>query len=67
MTKPLTSREREILVLLAEGQSNKAVAERLGISVRTLEGHHARVMLKLQFQNLVDLAKYAVRNTLIKP
>jgi DNA-binding NarL/FixJ family response regulator len=67
MTKPLTSREREILVLLAEGQSNKAVAERLGISVRTVEGHRARVMLKLQFQNFVDMVKYAVRNMLIKP
>jgi DNA-binding CsgD family transcriptional regulator len=67
MTKPLTSRERETLVLLAEGQSNKAVAERLGISVRTVEGHRARVMLKLQLQNFVDLVRYAVRNTLIKP
>ena len=67
MKRDLTSREREILVLLAEGQSNKSVAERLGISVRTVEGHRARVMIKLELQNLVELVKYALRNLLIKP
>jgi DNA-binding NarL/FixJ family response regulator len=67
MKRDLTSREREILVLLAEGQSNKSVAERLGISVRTVEGHRARLMIKLELQNLVELVKYALRNLLIKP
>jgi DNA-binding CsgD family transcriptional regulator len=67
MNKTLTPREKEILVLLAQGQSNRVVAEQLGISVRTVEGHRARVMLKLQFQTFVDLVKYAVRNLWIKP
>jgi two-component system response regulator NreC len=67
MTKPLTSREREILASVAEGQSNKSIAERLGISVRTVEAHRARLMLKLRFQSIVDLVRYALRSGLIKP
>ena len=67
MKRDLTSRESEVLVLLAEGQSNKIVAERLGISVRTIEGHRARLMLKLELQNFADLVKYALRHFLIKP
>jgi DNA-binding NarL/FixJ family response regulator len=67
MKRALTSRETEVLVLLAEGHSNKNVAERLGISPRTVEGHRARVMLKLEFQNLAELIKYALRHFLLKP
>jgi DNA-binding CsgD family transcriptional regulator len=67
MTKPLSSREIEILASVAEGQSNKSIAERLGISVRTVEAHRARLMLKLRFQNIVDLVRYALRSGLIKP
>ena len=67
MNKTLTSREQEILALIAEGQTNKVIAARLGISVRTVEGHRARVMLKLHFQGVADAVKYAIRNGLIKP
>jgi len=67
MNKPLTSREQVILVLVAEGQTNKVIAERLGISIRTVEAHRARVMLKLRFQGVVDAVKYAIRSGLIKP
>jgi DNA-binding NarL/FixJ family response regulator len=65
--RDLTCREKEVLVFLAEGQSNKAVAERLGLSVRTIEAHRARVMIKLELQSFGDLIKYALRNALIQP
>jgi two-component system, NarL family, response regulator NreC len=67
MKRALTPRENEILVLLAEGQSNKSAAEQLGISVRTVEGHRARLMMKLELENFADLVRYALRNLLIKP
>jgi DNA-binding CsgD family transcriptional regulator len=67
MTKPLTPREEEILILLAEGQSNRSVADRFGISVRTVESHRARLMLKLKCQSVVEMIKFALRNGFIKP
>lgn len=63
----LTSREREVIQLLAEGKSNKEVAGRLGISTRTAEGHRAEIMKKLQLGSLADLIRYAVRNSIIQP
>jgi DNA-binding CsgD family transcriptional regulator len=63
--RDLSRREKEVLILLAEGQSNKAVAERLGLSVRTIEAHRARVMIKLELESLGELIKYALRNALI--
>jgi len=63
----LTSREREVLQLLAEGQSNKEVADLLGISTRTAETHRADIMRKLQLKSLSDLVRYAIRNGLIRP
>ena len=57
----LTAREREVLGLLAAGESNKSIAFELGISPRTVEIHRARVMEKLKARNLADL----VRMTLI--
>jgi len=62
----LTSREREILQLLAEGKSNKEVANLLNISVNTAEAHRANIMLKLDFHSLADLVMYAVRNKIIR-
>jgi len=61
----LTDREREIVQLLAEGGSNKEVADRLGISVKTVETHRAAVMKKLQFKSFSDLVRYAIRNHII--
>lgn len=61
----LTDREREIVQLLAEGGSNKEVADTLGISVKTVETHRAAVMKKLKFKSFSDLVRYAIRNNII--
>ena len=63
----LTAREREIVQLLGEGQSNKEVAESLSISVKTVETHRSHIMEKLNIHSLGDLIRYAVRNHLIQP
>jgi DNA-binding NarL/FixJ family response regulator len=63
----LTTREREVVQLLAEGKSNKEVADRLGISTRTAEGHRAEIMRKLKFESLAQLIRYAIRNAIIQP
>jgi DNA-binding NarL/FixJ family response regulator len=61
----LTPREREIVRLLAEGNSNKEAAALLGISVKTVETHRATIMRKLGFSAFADLVRYAVRNHLV--
>ena len=61
----LTDREREIVQLLAEGMSNKEVADKLGISVKTAETHRASVMKKLQLKAFSELVRYAVRNHIV--
>ena len=63
----LTSREREIVQLLAEGKSNKEVAVALGISVKTAETHRTNVMRKLDLHSLSELVRYAIRNKIIEP
>ena len=62
----LSTREREIVQLLAEGKSNKDVAAALGISVRTAEAHRASVLRKLGIDSIADLVRYAVRNGIIE-
>jgi DNA-binding NarL/FixJ family response regulator len=62
----LTPREREILQLLAEGKSNKEVAQLLNISVNTAEAHRANIMLKLGVHSLAELVMYAIRNKIIR-
>lgn len=61
----LTPREREIVQLLAEGKSNKGVAEALSISVKTAETHRAAIMKKLNFESFSELVRYAIRNHMI--
>jgi DNA-binding NarL/FixJ family response regulator len=61
----LSGREREIVQLLAEGRSNKEVARKLDISVKTAETHRSNIMRKMQFDSLSDLVRYAVRNKII--
>ena len=61
----LSAREREIVQLLAEGRSNKEVAQRLDISVKTAETHRSNIMRKMAFDSLADLIRYAVRNKII--
>ncbi|HTD11380.1 MAG TPA: response regulator transcription factor [Steroidobacteraceae bacterium] len=61
----LSAREREIVQLLAEGRSNKEVAQLLKISVKTAETHRSNIMRKMAFDSLADLIRYAVRNKII--
>jgi two-component system response regulator FixJ len=56
----LTEREKEVFDLLIEGQQNKVIAHKLGISARTVEVHRARVMEKLGARNLADLVKHSM-------
>lgn len=62
----LTSREREVLQLVAEGCSNKEVSSRLGISVKTAENHRHHLMQKLNTRNAADLTREAFRLGLIR-
>ncbi|HSH39171.1 MAG TPA: response regulator transcription factor [Chthoniobacterales bacterium] len=62
----LTTREREIVRLLAEGRSNKETADILGISIRTSETHRASLMRKLGLDSLPALVRYAIRNGIIE-
>lgn len=62
----LTSRETEILQLLAEGKSNKEIANMLDISVKTVETHRTNVMRKLHVHSIVELVRYAIKNNIIQ-
>jgi len=62
----LTERERQVLALIAEGQSNKEVANTLGIGVRTIETHRERIMRKLNIHNAAGLTRFAIANNLVK-
>jgi DNA-binding NarL/FixJ family response regulator len=64
-TKHLTSRERDVIQLLAEGESNKEVGGSLGISVKTVETHRATIMKKLKLARFSDLVRYAIREKII--
>jgi DNA-binding NarL/FixJ family response regulator len=62
----LTTREREVLQLSAEGHTNSEIAARLGISTRTAETHRSRLMHKLGLHTQSDLIRYAIRRGIIK-
>ncbi len=62
----LTAREYEILKLLAGGRTNKAVAQSLDISVRTVDVHRSNIMRKLKLVSFSDLVQFAVRHKLIE-
>ena len=62
----LTSREREVLQLLAEGKTNKEIAGVLNLSVYTVEAHRGRIMEKLNLHSIGELVRFAVRNGLIE-
>ncbi len=64
---PLTKREVDILRLLARGHTNRQIAETLGLSVRTVEGHRANLMSKLGVSSRVDLVSYAEEHGLLQP
>jgi len=62
----LTSREREVLQLLAESKTNKEIAGVLNLSVYTVEAHRGRIMEKLNLHSIGELVRFAVRNGLIE-
>ncbi len=62
----LTDREKQVLKLVAEGKSNKEVAELLGISVKTAMSHRERVMEKLGLHNRTDLIRFALKKGVIQ-
>ena len=61
----LSSREREILQMLAEGKTTKEVAVALNLSVKTAETHRSNIMRKLDLHSISDLVLYAVRNNIV--
>jgi DNA-binding NarL/FixJ family response regulator len=63
----LSTREREILQLIAEGNTNIVIAEKLSLSVRTVEAHRAHIMAKMRFNSQSDLVRYAIQQGLIAP
>ncbi|MFO1060106.1 MAG: response regulator transcription factor [Dongiaceae bacterium] len=63
----LTGREREIVQLLAEGNSNKRIAGLLAVSVKTVETHRAAIMRKLGLASLPELVRFAIRKRIIEP
>jgi DNA-binding NarL/FixJ family response regulator len=65
--KNLTTREREIVQLIAEGKTNKALANSLCISTKTAETHRANIMRKLQLHTQTELVRYAMRTQIIDP
>lgn len=61
----LTSREREVLTMVADGKTNKEIATTLNLSVYTIESHRGSVMEKLNLHNTGDIVRFALRNGLI--
>lgn len=59
--EPLSTREKEVLKLVAEGFANREIADMLSISTRTVENHRASIIRKLNARNTADLTKYAIR------
>ncbi|VAW29127.1 hypothetical protein MNBD_BACTEROID07-1013 [hydrothermal vent metagenome] len=64
--KQLSPRELEVFKLFAEGMSNRHIAEKLFISVRTVETHKNNIMKKIELKTTVDLVKFAIKNNIIQ-
>ncbi|MBN1147780.1 MAG: response regulator transcription factor [Anaerolineales bacterium] len=62
----LSTREREVLQLIAEGYTNKQIAEILSISIKTVQAHRANIMSKLDLHDRSELVKYAIRKKIIE-
>ena len=65
-SEPLSPRERQVLQLMAEGKTTKAVAGVLNISVKTAETHRTRIMERLDNHETAGLVRYAIRRGLIQ-
>lgn len=63
----LTERQREILQLVAEGNANKEIADRLGVTIKTVEAHRAQLMERLGIHDVAGLVRLAIRAGLISP
>lgn len=63
----ITEREKEVLILIAEGGSNKGIADHLGVNVRTVETHRENLKRKLGIDSVAGLIKYAIRNGWVQP
>lgn len=63
----LSSREEEVLKLIAEGHSGRDIAQLLFISPKTVERHRANILTKLGLKDRLELTKYAIRAGLIEP
>jgi DNA-binding NarL/FixJ family response regulator len=64
---PLTPRELQVIKLIAEGSTNRQIADALGISEKTVEHHRANMLEKLGMRDRVELTRYAIRRGLIEP
>jgi two-component system response regulator NreC len=64
--EPLTAREREVLKLIAEGNTNQEIADVLCLSRKTVESHRSNIMRKLDLHDVTELVKYALRKGLIR-
>ncbi len=67
LVEPLCPRKQEILQLIAEGRSTREIAERLSISIKTVETHRAQIMERLNVRDVASLTRYAIRLGLITP
>jgi DNA-binding NarL/FixJ family response regulator len=63
----LTARQREVLQLVAEGNTSKDIGERLGLSFKTVEAHRAQIMERLGIHDVASLVRFAVRMGLVSP
>lgn len=63
----LTGRERTVVQLIAEGYTNKEMADILNLSMKTIEAHRASALRKLELKNTAGLVRYAIRNKLVSP
>ena len=66
-SRGLTTREREVLQLFAEGKSTKEIASILHVSVKTIETHRKHIMDKLDLHDTASLVRYSIRRRLIEP
>ncbi len=65
--KRLTSRQREVLQLIAEGATTKDIARKLGVAVKTAEMHRSQLMATLDIHDIAGLVRYAIRMGMISP
>lgn len=63
----LTEREQEIVKMIADGKTNRVIADALGLSVKTIESHRSKIMEKLNIHRTAELIRYSIRHQLISP